>query len=212
MNPDIDPDKVKEGQTILLPAGKLSSRDKEILEGIGNVYRVYPVRKGESLKDVITKRNISRQEMVNLNPGVNLDRLKGGGPPAAAPAAQPAKETAGGGAGKRKGGERQQQQAATRDTATVSGGSCFSSIQHILLAAAVCCSRDLHQVVSPCTTRTSLFTSGAQSREGQQAAAPPRTHLHQVLAGQVLVPAAVWADLTAAHAPPCWGWPQASML
>jgi hypothetical protein len=45
MNPDIDPDKVKEGQTILLPAGKLSSRDKEILEGIGHVYRVYPVRK-----------------------------------------------------------------------------------------------------------------------------------------------------------------------
>jgi hypothetical protein len=25
----------------------------------------------------MTKRNISRQEMVNLNPGVNLDRLKG---------------------------------------------------------------------------------------------------------------------------------------
>jgi hypothetical protein len=30
---------VKEGQTILLPASGLSSRDKEILEGIGSVYR-----------------------------------------------------------------------------------------------------------------------------------------------------------------------------
>ncbi|KIY93171.1 hypothetical protein MNEG_14791, partial [Monoraphidium neglectum] len=29
---------VKEGQTILLPASGLSSRDKEILEGIGSVY------------------------------------------------------------------------------------------------------------------------------------------------------------------------------
>jgi len=39
--------------------------------------RVYPVRKGESLDDVIKKRNITRDEIKELNPGVNLDKLKG---------------------------------------------------------------------------------------------------------------------------------------
>lgn len=77
INPDIDPDSVEEGQTILLPAGNLSSRDKEILEGIGTVYRIYPVRNGESLEDIITKRSITRDEMSSMNPGANLDKLKG---------------------------------------------------------------------------------------------------------------------------------------
>jgi hypothetical protein len=44
MNPEVKPDAVAAGQTILLPAGTLSSRDREILEGIGAVYRIYPVR------------------------------------------------------------------------------------------------------------------------------------------------------------------------
>jgi hypothetical protein len=35
------------------------------------------VRKGESLSDITSKRNISRAEMANLNTGVNLDKLKG---------------------------------------------------------------------------------------------------------------------------------------
>lgn len=35
------------------------------------------MRKGESLSDVIKKRNITQAEMKELNPGVNLDRLKG---------------------------------------------------------------------------------------------------------------------------------------
>lgn len=39
INHDINPDRVGEGQTILLPGGSLSARDKEILEGIGAVYR-----------------------------------------------------------------------------------------------------------------------------------------------------------------------------
>lgn len=39
-----------EGQTLLLPAGKLSARDKEILAGIGPwTYRTYPVRAGETV-------------------------------------------------------------------------------------------------------------------------------------------------------------------
>ncbi|KAF6263818.1 chitinase-related protein [Scenedesmus sp. NREL 46B-D3] len=78
INPDVKPDVVTAGQTILLPAGTLSSRDREILGGIGAVYRIYPVRKGETLSDVISKRNISRAEMSDLNPGVNLDKLKEG--------------------------------------------------------------------------------------------------------------------------------------
>jgi hypothetical protein len=35
------------------------------------------VRKGESLPDIINKRSITRSEMATLNPGVNLDKLKG---------------------------------------------------------------------------------------------------------------------------------------
>jgi LysM repeat protein len=78
MNPEVKPDAVQAGQTILLPAGTLSRRDREILEGIGQVYRIYPVRKGEALKDIISKRNITRDEMTQLNPGVNIDKLKEG--------------------------------------------------------------------------------------------------------------------------------------
>lgn len=77
INHDVDPDKATEGQTILLPSGKLSARDKEILDGIDTAYRIYPVRKGETLDDIITKRNITRDEMQGLNQGVNLDKLKG---------------------------------------------------------------------------------------------------------------------------------------
>jgi hypothetical protein len=77
INVDVRPEDAKEGQTILLPSGSLSVRDKEILDGIGSVYRVYPVRKGEVLGDIITKRNISVDEMQSLNPGVHLDKLKG---------------------------------------------------------------------------------------------------------------------------------------
>lgn len=44
------PDALTEGQTLLLPSGRLSARDKEILEGIGPwTYRTYPVRAGETL-------------------------------------------------------------------------------------------------------------------------------------------------------------------
>lgn len=75
INPDINIKQDLLGKTILLPANKLSKRDKEILGGIGQGYRVYPVRAGETLADVITKRSITRSEMEALNPGVNLDAL-----------------------------------------------------------------------------------------------------------------------------------------
>eukprot|EP00879_Flechtneria_rotunda_P001836 GHRR01002002.1.p1 GENE.GHRR01002002.1~~GHRR01002002.1.p1 ORF type:complete len:211 (+),score=42.98 GHRR01002002.1:138-770(+) len=78
INPELKPSAVKPGKTILLPAGTLSRRDREILEGIGRVYRIYPVRKGETLGDIISKRNITREEMKELNTGVNIDRLKEG--------------------------------------------------------------------------------------------------------------------------------------
>eukprot|EP00891_Asterochloris_glomerata_P003591 jgi/Astpho2/3591/Aster-06888 len=59
-----------------MPGGKLSDRDHDILAGIGpTTYRTYPVREGEVLSDIILKRNISREEMEALNPGVNLDKL-----------------------------------------------------------------------------------------------------------------------------------------
>jgi hypothetical protein len=44
INPDVKRAGVKAGQTILLPAGTLSVRDREILEGIGSVYRCAGVR------------------------------------------------------------------------------------------------------------------------------------------------------------------------
>ncbi len=77
INMDINPDEITDGMTILLPAGKLSSRDKEILDGIGTTYRLYPVRAGESLADVIAKRGITMEEMEELNPGINLNKIKG---------------------------------------------------------------------------------------------------------------------------------------
>lgn len=77
MNPDVGAATACAGKTILLPAGKLSKRDKEILGGIGRGYRVYPVRAGENITDIISRRNISRAEMEQLNPGVDLDELKG---------------------------------------------------------------------------------------------------------------------------------------
>jgi hypothetical protein len=46
--------------------------------GIGsNTYRTYPVRTGESIDDIISKRNISRAEVDALNPEANLDKLQG---------------------------------------------------------------------------------------------------------------------------------------
>jgi len=63
--------------TILLPAEKLSVRDKEIVGGIGRGYRTYPVRKGESIDDIMSKRHITMDEMRRLNPDIDLDKLKG---------------------------------------------------------------------------------------------------------------------------------------
>eukprot|EP00983_Pelagomonas_calceolata_P093342 1157766-Pelagomonas_calceolata.AAC.3 len=80
INPDIAGQKVSEGQTILLPANKLSVRDKEILEGIGEGkgdYRMYPVRKGETINDITSKRGINMTEMQSLNPGTDLQHLSG---------------------------------------------------------------------------------------------------------------------------------------
>jgi LysM repeat protein len=76
LNHNTSPDALTEGQTLLLPSGRLSARDKEILEGIGPwTYRTYPVRAGETLNDIISKRKITHAEMEALNPGVDLDRL-----------------------------------------------------------------------------------------------------------------------------------------
>ncbi len=78
LNPEVKPNEaVKDGQTILLPANKLSSRDKEILGGIGTTYRLYPIRAGETLSEVLSKRKISEAEILSLNPGLDLKHVKG---------------------------------------------------------------------------------------------------------------------------------------
>lgn len=76
INPDLGSKEILEGQTILLPADKLSKRDKEILSGIGPHHRLYPVRGGETLNDIISKRNITQSEIESLNPGIDLKQLK----------------------------------------------------------------------------------------------------------------------------------------
>jgi hypothetical protein len=77
MNPEVSKTTAVAGKTILLPAGMLSKRDKEILGGIGQTYRIYPVRGGETLKDIMSKRGISMEEMLALNPGLDLSKKLG---------------------------------------------------------------------------------------------------------------------------------------
>ena len=78
LNHDVKPDMLEEGQTIILPAGKLSVRDREILAGIGpGTYRTYPVRSGETIEDIISKRSVRRDEVDKLNKDINLDSLAG---------------------------------------------------------------------------------------------------------------------------------------
>ena len=70
----------KVGDTILLPAGKLSARDKDIIDGITKINqpRIYPTRKGESIMDIIEPRGIAFEDVKKLNPGVNLGTFNKG--------------------------------------------------------------------------------------------------------------------------------------
>ena len=78
LNHEIDPNNVGEGQTIVVPVGKLSDRDRLILDGMGQGrYRTYPIRKGEKLEEVLSKRGISMEEFEKLNPGVNPKKVPG---------------------------------------------------------------------------------------------------------------------------------------
>lgn len=71
------------GTRLILPAGRLSARDRDILAGItpgargpAGRFRPYPVRKGESAADIAGNRGISLAELEALNPGVDLGKLK----------------------------------------------------------------------------------------------------------------------------------------
>mmetsp|Transcript_24478 Transcript_24478/g.52722 ORF Transcript_24478/g.52722 Transcript_24478/m.52722 type:complete len:208 (-) Transcript_24478:200-823(-) len=78
VNHGLRKDQIAEGQTILLPSSKLSERDREILEGVRGKgkFRAYPVRKGETIEDIIEKRGIKMQEVEALNEDVDLSSLK----------------------------------------------------------------------------------------------------------------------------------------
>eukprot|EP00239_Pterosperma_sp_CCMP1384_P006599 CAMPEP_0197847088 /NCGR_PEP_ID=MMETSP1438-20131217/5193_1 /TAXON_ID=1461541 /ORGANISM="Pterosperma sp., Strain CCMP1384" /LENGTH=228 /DNA_ID=CAMNT_0043458905 /DNA_START=102 /DNA_END=788 /DNA_ORIENTATION=- len=80
LNPGLVPDAIVPGQTILLPAGKFSSRDLEILQGVntGSKVRTYPVRPGENIEAIIEARGVTKEEVTKLNPKLNLDKLEGG--------------------------------------------------------------------------------------------------------------------------------------
>lgn len=78
LNHDANPDTIREGTTILLPANKLSKRDAEILSGIGHgTYRLYPVRKGEKLSAIMSARKISEAELKAINPGLDMTHVTG---------------------------------------------------------------------------------------------------------------------------------------
>jgi len=68
------------GTALVLPAARLSARDKDILAGItpgaSTRFRPYPVRKGEAATDIAVKRDIRLADLAALNPGVDLGRLK----------------------------------------------------------------------------------------------------------------------------------------
>jgi len=83
LNPSLDvntEDYLVPGMTILLPAGKLSERDQAILSGIGSgsKTRIYPVRKGETIQAIAANRGIPLDKLTQLNPAMDLNKLKGG--------------------------------------------------------------------------------------------------------------------------------------
>lgn len=54
-------------------------RDREILKGIKvSGPRIYPVRKGEAISDLLKARGIKFEEAAKLNPKLDLTKLKGG--------------------------------------------------------------------------------------------------------------------------------------
>ena len=70
---------VSPGERLVLPASRLSSRDREILAGIepgsGQRFRPYPVRSVETAAAIAANRKISVAELQAANPGVDIDRL-----------------------------------------------------------------------------------------------------------------------------------------
>uniref|UniRef100_A0A061S4E5 Chitinase-related protein n=1 Tax=Tetraselmis sp. GSL018 TaxID=582737 RepID=A0A061S4E5_9CHLO len=79
LNQDLDPDNILAGTTILLPAGKLSKRDMEIVNGIKTgASREYPVREGETLADILERRKITMDEFLLLNPETDPEEIKAG--------------------------------------------------------------------------------------------------------------------------------------
>lgn len=74
---------IVQGEVILLPTGHFSARDAQIMQGIfqgiGHAgVRVYPVREGETITDIIVKRGIHIDEVTALNPDIDLENLSGG--------------------------------------------------------------------------------------------------------------------------------------
>jgi len=56
-----------------------SQRDREILKGIAPAGpRQYPLRKGETVSDVLKGRGVSQAEAAQLNPGVDLAKAQPG--------------------------------------------------------------------------------------------------------------------------------------
>lgn len=62
-----------------LTRNRRPQRDREILKGIAPVGpRLYPLRKGETVADVLAGRGVTLAEAKELNPSLNLARVKEG--------------------------------------------------------------------------------------------------------------------------------------
>jgi LysM repeat protein len=70
---------VSPGERLVLPASRLSARDREILAGITpgsrQRFRPYPVRAGETAAAIAANRKIGVAELAAANPGVDMERL-----------------------------------------------------------------------------------------------------------------------------------------
>lgn len=76
LNHSIDRSEMVEGKTIVVPAVALSDMDKGIIQEIDRRYRAYPMRAGESIEAITSKRGTTAAEIEKLKPDVGTKKLK----------------------------------------------------------------------------------------------------------------------------------------
>lgn len=76
LNHELDPDSLGANPHILVPRGRVSDTDRLVLHNMKTRrYRTYAAKQNESIDDIISARNITREEVKGLNPDVDLGNL-----------------------------------------------------------------------------------------------------------------------------------------